>query len=612
MLVMHTGDTGGDKDEDGSGGGDGFGSFGSFKDLAKKFGSGNAAEDESSEDRGWTLERHEEASDEELEDLGDYIFSGATVRQRIDARPRADGAMTSGSLCYRDEESDEIALLRSFRIRTVFPEDVMQEVASLGPDPQPEDFDGRLDLRHKTIFTIDGKDAKDFDDAISIELLEDGEHAGCVELGVHIADVGHYVQSGSALDEEALARATSVYLPDQVVPMLPHEISDELCSLVAHRPRLAYSVFMVFDDKGKRHASRVAKTVIESKHRTTYRQVQELFDRADSEDAQAIEYLRPELELLMRWTRKQQQIRDAKGSMRMQSSEQKFVFDEKGEVVEVVQAARYFSQTLIEETAIAANQAVGDLFRQKGLPAIYRVHLEKDPEEIEALRQTLEKYGIRVPEKERLTGQDIGHLIRVARRKPNSEALIQRIMGLVERASYEIGDPEQIATHFGLAREFYLHFTSPIRRYPDLVVHRWLWAVESREDEASEELSSTEFLADLEDTAAHCSVKSEVAEEAERSVKKLKICQLMSGHIGERFDAKVIRVSRFGIEVHIREFNVPAFMPTRSIGSRPRVEGSTLTISKGKRQLSFTEGYPIAVVVQSVDFILLQVVLELP
>ncbi|MCA8970895.1 MAG: VacB/RNase II family 3'-5' exoribonuclease [Planctomycetes bacterium] len=582
------------------------GSFGSFKDLARALGKGEDEGSEEAEDRGWTLERVDEDAD--LEPLGDYVYSGETVRQRIDARPTGDGPMTTGPACYRDPDSDEIALLASFRIRTRFPDDVMREVEKLGKDPTPADWQGRLDLRERTIFTIDGEDAKDFDDAISIEVLVDGN----VEVGVHIADVGHYVQPGTALDDEALARATSVYLPDQVVPMLPHELSDELCSLVAGRPRLAYSVFMVFDAKGKRIDSRVAKSVIESKHRTTYAQVQELLDGKDTERAREIAYLREDLKRLSDWTRKQQQIRDAKGSLRMQSSEQKFVFDDAGNVVRVVEAARYFSQTLIEETAIAANQAVGDLFRAKGLPAIYRVHLEKDPEEIAALRETLEKYGIRVPDKDRITGQDIGHLIRTARRKPNSEALIQRIMGLVERATYEIGDPEQIAKHFGLAREFYLHFTSPIRRYPDLIVHRWLWAVESREDEASEDLSSHEFLADLADTAAHCSVKSEVAEEAERSTKKLKICQLMSAHIDERLDAKVVRVSRFGIDVHLHAYNVPAFIPTRAIGSRPRVEGSTLTISKGKRLLSFTEGYPVAVVVRSVDFILLQVLLELP
>ena len=179
-------------------------------------------------------------------------------------------------------------------------------------------------------------------------------------------------------------------------------------------------------------------------------------------------------------------MRDAKGSLRIQSTEQKVVFDEAGEVVAIVDAERHASMTLIEETALAANQCVGDHFRERGLPTIYRVHPEKDPEEIAAVTKSLAQHGIRVPEKDRLTGRDVGRLIRAARKKSNAEALIQRIMGLVERAYYEVRDHEDVAKHWGLAREAYLHFTSPIRRYPDLVVHRWLHDLAARGDEAAE------------------------------------------------------------------------------------------------------------------------------
>src|SRR5206468_3406631 len=182
---------------------------------------------------------------------------------------------------------------------------------------------------------------------------------------------------------------------------------------------------------------------------------------------------------------------------RMSSVEKKFVFDEKHEVKAIVDAPRYYSMALIEETALAANQAVGDLFRARGLPAIYRVHPEKDPDEIAAVARQLAEHGLRVPTKERLSGRDIARLIMQARKKPNSEALIQRIMGLIERAVYEVHDHEDVATHFGLARKAYLHFTSPIRRYPDLMVHRWLWAVESRGGEAEAELKTEDLLADL-------------------------------------------------------------------------------------------------------------------
>ncbi|MFT7679632.1 MAG: ribonuclease R, partial [Planctomycetota bacterium] len=270
-----------------------------------------------------------------------------------------------------------------------------------------------------------------------------------------------------------------------------------------------------------------------------------------------------------------------------------------------------FSQTLIEETALAANQAVGDYFRERGLPTIYRVHPEKDWEEIERVAKMLEEHGIRVPDKERLTGRDVGRLIRAARRRPNAEALIGRIMGLVERAVYEVKDHEDVAKHFGLAREAYLHFTSPIRRYPDLMVHRWLWALISRTEEAEAELRGANIVDELNEVAAHASLQAEVAKMAETAIGDLKVCQYMEPQIDKKLEARVVRVSRGGLEVRLDDFNVTGFLPVRSMGERPKVQGSTLTLRAGKRVLSFTEGYPITVLLKDVDFIRLQVLFVL-
>jgi len=530
-----------------------------------------------------------------------------SARDRIDRRPSAFGAMEHGPAVYRSEESEEMQLLESFRLRTVFPKDVKAEVAALPRDPDPKDFAGRWDLRGETVYTIDGEDAKDFDDAISIKDLGEGR----VEVGVHIADVAHYVRPKTALDDEALARATSVYVADQVIPMLPEELSNHLCSLVGGRERLAYSVLMEFDAKGDRVSARVGKSVIKSVRRNTYKEVQELLDGADTPAKRELAFLEPSLRLFQKWTVRQQAIRDAKGSMRLASNEQKFVFDEHHEVAGVVDAPRYFSMTLIEETALAANQAVGDLFRSRGLPTIYRVHPEKDPEEIESVAKALEEHGIRVPKKDRLTGRDIARLIQAARKKSNAEALIQRIMGLIERAVYEVHDHEDVATHFGLARKAYLHFTSPIRRYPDLLVHRWLWAIESRGGEAEAELKAEDLLADLNSVAAHCSMMSELAEMAEHAIFDLKVCQFMHGHIGEKIDALVVRVSPYGMEVRLRPYNVGGFLPARAIGERSDVKGPTLLVKSGRKSLSFTEGHPVAVRIKDVDFVRLQVMLEL-
>lgn len=574
--------------------------FKNFKDLLRSKG-GEVKPEPEENSRGWTVED----SDGELSDFeGDESES---MRERIARRPAAFGAMDTGPECYHDASSDEMELLATFRVRTVFPEDVLEEVESIPDEPDESEFEGRMDLRDEEIYTIDGADAKDFDDAIGIKDLGDGK----VEIGVHIADVAHYVTPETKLDAEALARSTSCYLPDQVVPMLPEKLSNGLCSLVPERARLAYSVFMTFDEKGDRVDSRVGKSVIRSVKRNTYKEVQELLDGEDTPAAREIKHLEGTLRLFETWARAQQRKRETKGAMRIQSTEMKFVFDEKGEVQGLVEAPRYFSMSLIEETALAANQAVGDLFRKRGLPTIYRVHPEKDPDEIEAVIKMLEEHKIRVPHKDRLFGRDIARMIQGARRKANAEALIQRIMGLVDRAVYEVHDHKDVAKHFGLAKEAYLHFTSPIRRYPDLIVHRWMHAIESRGAEAEEEIVAEDFLRDLNDVAQHASIQSEVAEMASRAVGDLKTCQFVDPHVGEKLDATVIRVNRAGMEVRLDSLNVRGFLPARSIGDRVEVKGSTINIRAGRQHKSFSEGHPIAVRIKDVDFMKLSIFLEL-
>lgn len=579
---------------------DAGGAMKSFKDLLRA--SGASPEPDEDEQPGWSLETPAGFVNNDAVERGMQ-----SSRERITHRPAAFGPMTHGPEVYKDIESEEMRILGSFRVRTVFPADVLAEMAALPEDPEPADFEGRVDLRGETIFTIDGADAKDYDDAVGIVRLPNGN----LELSVHIADVGNYVRPETALDAEALTRATSVYLPDQVVPMLPEKLSNGLCSLVPHRDRLAYSVVMEFDEAGKRVVERVHKSVIRSVERNTYRVVQDLFDNVKSPEVAAIEKLREPLMLFREWTLQQQKIRDNKGSLRTQSTERKFVFDKDHEVEKIIYAEKYFSMTLIEETALAANQAVGDLFRKRGLPTIYRVHPPKDQEEIDSIVKMLAEHGIRVPNKERLTGRDVGSLIRIVRRRPNAEAMIQRIMGLVERASYAVKDHEDVARHWGLARQAYLHFTSPIRRYPDLFVHRWLHAIETRGDEAERELKSMDFLQDMNDMANHSSIQAGTAEMGEQAIGDLKVCQYIYPHIGERHTAKVTRVSRFGIEVHIKAYNITGFLPSRSIGEKAEVKGSTLQLRAGRKLFSFTEGYGVDIRIKDVDFLKLQVFLEL-
>ncbi|MEZ6196831.1 MAG: RNB domain-containing ribonuclease [Planctomycetota bacterium] len=532
------------------------------------------------------------------------------ARELIAARPPAFGPMEHGAPPYHDENSEEMEILRSFRVRMLFPDDVRAEVGRLPSDPPPGDYEGdsyREDLRRERIFTIDGEDARDYDDAIGIREVDDG-----YELGVHIADVSHYVRPGTALDAEAVARATSVYLADQVVPMLPEELSNQLCSLVPDRDRLAFSVIMRFDRQGRRKAFYVTKSVIRSMRRCTYRGVQELLDGEDNERTRALKDLEPDLRMFADWTRKQQEIRDRKGSMRMQSVERKFRFDEKGEVVGIYEAANYFSQTLIEETALAANQAVGDYFKNRGLPTIYRIHPEKDPEEVAQIIEMLDKHGCRVPKKDRLTGRDIGDLIRWARRQRNSEAMISRIMGLMERAIYELRHHDERAEHFGLAREHYLHFTSPIRRYPDLMVHRMLDEVLRRGEEVAIDFQRLDVLQNLTEIAGHASGQADMAAMAEVAIGDLKVCQYMEPRIGEAAKVVIQRVSRGGFEIKYPDELVTGFVPARSIGERVEHDGVTLKISARRGFVKiFREGDVVEVVLKDVDFVRLRLLFEL-
>lgn len=589
--------------------GDSFSSFDALRKATKGEDVDPLAEKplEKPEDKGWTLLSSDEEYELTDEELAGLPAIESDVPVRISGRPHGFGHMDTGPACYRDSNSEELGILRSFRLRTIFPKDVLEETSSLPGDPRPEDIEGRLDLRDQLIFTIDGADAKDYDDAIQIEPRKEGGFL----LSVHIADVSHYVQEGTVLDDEALARGTSVYLADQVVPMLPEELSNGLCSLVPDRDRLAFSVMMEFDAAGERVDAKFAKSVIRSKKRATYRVVQELLDGKDTEETRNLLVLKESLEFFQLWTRKQQALRDAKGSMRIQSKEKRFRFDEAHEPVEIFIAPKYFSQTLIEETALAANQAVGDFFVKQGLPTIYRVHPEKDPEEAEKVMAMLDKVGIRVPKKERLTGRDIGRMIRLARKRANAEALVQRIMSLVEKAIYEVKDHEDVATHWGLARKAYLHFTSPIRRYPDLIVHRWLNEVLNGDGKLEDELRGEGLLLDLNTMATHASHQASFAEMAERAVFDLKVCQFMEPRIGQKLEAKVIRVNRAGMEIELVGLNVSGFLPARTIGDRPKCEGSTLTVQQGKRLLSFSEGYPINILIEDVDFLKLQVLLAL-
>jgi ribonuclease R len=557
---------------------------------------------EEPEERGWSLERKLPA-EAPLPPRDET--AARNLRVRVDARPYAFGEMQHGPAAYRDAESEELSVLWGFRVRTSWPRDVQDELGSLSA----EDVPAREDLRALPICTIDGADAKDFDDAISFRTLEGGR----CELGVHIADVSAWVRPGSALDAEALARATSIYLPEHVVPMLPERLSNELCSLVPHEDRLCFSVFCTFDARGQRLESRFTRSIIHSKARLTYAEVQRFFDvRKTAERERLIpSELHAPLDGLRRWTEQQQRLRDARGSLRIQSEERRIVFDREGRPSHYAKDPRYFAHALIEETALAANQAVGSFLRSAGVPSLYRHHPEKDPDEVAAIAQQLAEHDIHVPDPAHLTGRDIGALVRIARSRPNADALIPRIMGLLERAEYRAFASDDEARHFGLARRSYLHFTSPIRRYPDLVTHRLLAHALDRQagsggqaGSGPERQQSPDELCEI---ASHCTLRSSLAEQAERAIEDLLVCEMLQPQIGKRLRARILRVSRYGLELRLDANGADIHIPIRELGRIHSLEGPTLRTLRGNALRSFVEGQRLDVTVQAVDFRRLQV-----
>lgn len=419
-----------------------------------------------------------------------------------------------------------------------FPEEVEKAAKSKKLDLSPKELAKRLDLRDMAVFTIDPPDAKDFDDAVSLEELPNGH----VKLGVHIADVAHYVPEGSDLDQSALERGTSVYLVDRVIPMLPEHLSNELCSLQPNVDRLAYTCIMEFDKDLDLVDYTLAKSVINSKRRYTYREVQDIIDaEGKSRDPHA-----KTIAAMHAFSRKVRERRSAQGSIDFDTPEVKFTLDEKGQPIEIIPVERLHSNEMIEEFMLLANQTVTKhIYRiadgKRPYPFIYRVHEKPDAEKLQKFRLFLKALGYKIPVRKGITPKDFQAILdQIAGTK--DEPLVREVaLRTMMKAIYS---PKNTG-HFGLAFEYYTHFTSPIRRYPDLVVHRLL--------KEYEQTPSKKRLQDLNKRlpviCQKTSLRERQALEAERDSIRLKQVEWMTRHRGEVFEGLISGVTAFGIFV---------------------------------------------------------------
>ena len=424
-----------------------------------------------------------------------------------------------------DPKDDIIAVIRAFNIPEEFPEDVYQQLAEVPDTVTEQDLEGRRDFRTWETVTIDGETAKDFDDAITLT-----EENGIYHLGVHIADVSHYVREGSPLDKEALRRGTSVYLADTVVPMLPHQLSNGICSLNPDVDRLVLSCLMDIDQKGQILSHEICEGVIHSDERMTYTDVYKLIEETEDAPVERYEKLIPFFKRMARLSAILRERRHERGSIDFDLQETEIVVGEDGKPTEIRAHDRNVATKLIEDFMLAANETIAeDVFWQE-LPFEYRVHEAPDDKKVEALKYMLRTFNLYLHGgREAIHPKEFQRILREIEGQPYEAMISKLTLRTMQQARYGT----VCAGHFGLATKYYCHFTSPIRRYPDLQIHRILkenlhGTLDAKRIKHYEKL--------LPGVAADNSAKERRADDAERDVDKLKQIEYMEDHLGEEYD----------------------------------------------------------------------------
>ncbi len=437
--------------------------------------------------------------------------------------------------------TDILAIVKSFGIPSEFPEKVMKQAQRVPDHVLDADRDGRLDLRHLQTVTIDGEDAKDLDDAISLT-----KEGAIYHLGVHIADVSNYVQYNSALDREALKRGTSVYLADRVVPMLPERLSNGICSLNQGEDRLALSCLMDINEKGKVVSHQIAETVINVNERMCYTDVKNILEDTDEEAKKRYDALIPMFFMMKELSGILRNSRHHRGSIDFDFPESKIILNAAGKAIDVKPYEANVATKIIEDFMLMANETVAQEYCTEEIPFVYRTHDNPDPEKVESLLTLLHNQGVKIQKaKEEITPKEIQQIIESIEGLPN-EAMISR---LVLRSMKQAKYTTECSGHFGLAAKYYCHFTSPIRRYPDLQIHRII--KDNLRGRLMREGRTEHYAEILDEVARQSSVCERRADEAERESDKLKKAEYMSYHLGEEFEGIISGVTGWGLYVEL-------------------------------------------------------------
>ena len=517
--------------------------------------------------------------------------NGDKVMASLEQDYRGDWAYASVKKVFGSGRTARVcadAIVEQYGIPHVFPQEVLDEAERIGNEPiSDEEYAKRLDLRGEPIFTIDSKDAKDLDDAISVKRTDFG-----YTLGVHIADVSHYVKEGSAIDEEAINRGTSVYFADRVIPMLPEVLSNGACSLNAGTDKLAFSALIELDKEGHITKYDFKKTIINSKVRGVYSEVNEILDGTASEEI--LNKYAPVMESLM----SAKELADilkansaARGTMELDSGESKFILDENGICIDIMPRVSGEAEQLIEQMMVTANIAAAKFSLDHKLPFLYRVHGTPDPKRVEELVTLLQLVGVPCKEivKPNPETQDFAAILDRVRGLPCETLVSQRLLRTMEKARYSTEE----TGHFGLALSDYSHYTSPIRRYPDTSIHRVLSAFV--EGMPAEEVRRR--YAQFCETSATESSRNEIrALIAERDAEDCYMAEYMSQHIGEHFEGTVSGVTMRGVFVRL-ENSVEGFVSLDAFEDEDFVYDGLITQRSPKREL--TIGTPLPIIVAS-------------
>ena len=453
---------------------------------------------------------------------------------------KPEGKITEILGHVNDPGVDIMSIVKGYELPTEFSEKIMHQVERVANEVSEADMAGRRDLRAVQMVTIDGEDAKDLDDAVS--LTRDG---ALYQLGVHIADVTNYVQENSALDWEARERGTSVYLVDRVIPMLPHKLSNGICSLNAGENRLALSCLMTIDQKGEVVSHEIVESVIRVDRRMSYTSVKKILDDKDEETCREYEELVPMFELMRELAGILREKRKKRGSIDFDFPESRIILDGQGHPVEIKPYERNVATKIIEDFMLIANETVAEHFHWMELPFVYRTHDNPDPEKISKLGTFIRNFGYSIKSRqEEIHPKELQKLLAKIEDTPE-EALISRLtLRSMKQAKYTI----DCTGHFGLACQYYCHFTSPIRRYPDLQIHRIIKEqIRGRLNEKRIEHYS-EILPEV---AKHSSEMERRADEAERETDKLKKVEFMEQHIGEIYEGVISSITTWGVYVEL-------------------------------------------------------------